>query len=877
MKKKYLLSGLIVFLIIMVTYFIKNIYPFGNDFIAWGDMHAQVLALYYNFYDVIYNGKSHFIDFTSGVASNIYANFAYYITSPFTLIVLLFKRVNIPQAVSIIVMLKFIISAITCNYVLDKRFKKLSDFYKIIFSVLYAISTYNLSLYIIIGWLDVVYLFPLLFDSLIDLFDSKKAKKYIILLSLSFIFNFYITIICTLFIFFFSFIYLKKYKKNEVKEKLVLLGISTVLSLMISSIVLIPSYKQILNSSRMGVNFDGLLNSKTGPIIDKFMFLTSSALLFVCNIFLLKKSKNKKFKIMYLSSLLIITPQLVIEPINKLWHLGSYVYYPYRYGFILMFLLILGSCYYLENKSSSDTEEKNNKYANILITMIVILLNVLIVFLIHRYYPMLQNSINKLTFSLNKKAFIIIAVVSFINFITYFLVMKFIHKENLLKKGLILLSVVVFSISFSLLYIKIDSDEKLLHSKYDDMNYIYDYEFEDGYHVKKDYNSLIENFGFVTNKSTQEFFTSLTNNDMFVLYQKLGYDSYAMNTSSNGSNIFIDGIMGNRYLVSEKDLDDNYYSLMDSTENIKIYDTKLDLSKGYIINKNVNLDGIKNSFEASNVIYRSISGKTDNIFNIINIFDKVNVDYSNNTLRKIDKTKEAYLEKNVNVLDEQILYFEFTKPFINKMNNKTYSAFKILVNDETIYDSYLSKENTGSVNLGTFKDEVVNVKIVLLKDNIPNINGISIGMLSVSQLDEFFKENKIDLDYRINKDSISINYISNKEGILFLPIGYIDGMYVTNNGKKTDIVKVFDNFVGINLLNGENNIDICYTPKYFNIGCIMSIIGIILSVLFIKFKDKILSLKIIKNVSYYLYIILFLIMVLSIYIVPAIMFVLSFI
>ena len=41
MKKKYLLSGLVVFIILMGVYFIKHIYPFGNDFIAWGDMHSR--------------------------------------------------------------------------------------------------------------------------------------------------------------------------------------------------------------------------------------------------------------------------------------------------------------------------------------------------------------------------------------------------------------------------------------------------------------------------------------------------------------------------------------------------------------------------------------------------------------------------------------------------------------------------------------------------------------------------------------------------------------------------------------------------------------------------------------------------------------------
>ena len=104
MKKKYFIPGLIVMIILLVTFFIKGIYPFGKNYIIWGDMYEQIVPLYYNFYDIVFNGKSVMIDYTGGIASNLIANFAYYIVSPFTLIVLLFKRASIPNAVSIIVL-----------------------------------------------------------------------------------------------------------------------------------------------------------------------------------------------------------------------------------------------------------------------------------------------------------------------------------------------------------------------------------------------------------------------------------------------------------------------------------------------------------------------------------------------------------------------------------------------------------------------------------------------------------------------------------------------------------------------------------------------------------------------------------------------------
>ena len=172
MKKKYLIPGLIVLIILLGVYFVKHIYPFGTDFVVWGDMHSQILPFYYKFYDIFHSGKSIFISFSGLTAVNLLANMTYYAMSPLTFIVLLFERSNIPQAVSLIILLKMVLSSITCSYFLNKIFPKLNTYYTVLFSVLYGLSTYNLSLYIISEWIDIVILFPLLMVGLYKLLNE---------------------------------------------------------------------------------------------------------------------------------------------------------------------------------------------------------------------------------------------------------------------------------------------------------------------------------------------------------------------------------------------------------------------------------------------------------------------------------------------------------------------------------------------------------------------------------------------------------------------------------------------------------------------------------------------------------------------------------
>ena len=869
MKKKYLIPGAIVALILLVVFFFKNIFPFGDDFIAWGDMHSQILALYYNFYDIFYNGKSFLIDFTSGTASNIISNFSYYIVSPFTFIVLLFERVNIPQAVSLIVMLKIVVSAVTCNWFLDKYFTKLNNFYKIFFSILYALSTYSLSLYIITGWIDVMYMFPLILIGLGKLLNEEKSLMLIITLSLSLLFNFYISLMCIIFIFFVILIYFIFFKIDRRKEKITLVGISVFLSLMISSILLLPTALQILSSARMGFNFTELLTAKTGPIVDKFMFLTSTAAMISCNVLMLKNYKKDKKHIMFFIVLLFLVGiSLVIEPINKMWHFGSYVSYPYRYGFILVILLIISSCFYL-----SKRQEPKKEYP-VLLYIVTLICNILIIIVSYRYYVILQQGVDELSFSFNRFAFLIMVILSFLNFIPYLIIFIFGNKDNKHTKICLMINLILFCLIQSSIYIKIDYDEKRLHSSYDDMNYIYNLDLEDNYYLKQENINFIQNSGFVVGKPSRDFFTSLTDNNMFLINQKLGYNSHWMSTASRGGNYFLDFLLGNKYLVTDDSINNELYKLKNQKEGLFIYEATLPVSKGQIIKKNKSIINTNNSFDATNVIYSAVTGKDEYIFDIIDEFKCTNLNFNNNYIDIIDEEADAYFETTVVINNKKTVYLEILKSYLNMEQIEAYKTFDVYVNDKLIIENYFNEESNSNINLGTFENETIKIKIIVKKDI--KISSIKIGVLDYEKLTSYFKENNNDIDVEYQKNKIKINYIAQEENILFIPTAYLEGMRATNNNEIVQIEKVFDNFLGIRVSPGENNIVVSYITPGLRLGTIISILGIILTVVFIKLKSKILSLKVINNIFYYSYLVIYSILSLVVYVFPFVIFLLSY-
>ena len=139
-------------------------------------------------------------------------------------------------------------------------------------------------------------------------------------------------------------------EKEERKKAITSLGIFTVLSLLISAFVVVPAYLQIAESYRVSFKLSVILNSKLGSITDKLIILMYGGILYTGIIFLLLRyKKHKQFLKFYIPCLVLLLMPIIIEPIHKMLMFGSYACFPYRFGFIMVFLLVLGAAYAFNN------------------------------------------------------------------------------------------------------------------------------------------------------------------------------------------------------------------------------------------------------------------------------------------------------------------------------------------------------------------------------------------------------------------------------------------------------------------------------------------------------------------------------------------------
>lgn len=899
-KCSYIYVVICVLVVIGYSYYLKGLYPFGSNSIIYADMVQQIAPFYYKFFDIINGSSSIFYDFNTAMGFNIFATISGYFLSPFSYIILLFKRENIILAINIVFMAKIIGCGLSCTWILKKYFNNLKTYWVVFLSLLYAFSSYNLIMYQIINWLDIVIIFPILLVSLRNLLDNKKIVVYTVTLTYIMLMSYQLGFMVILFILFISAVYIKLYvEKKDRKNRVFLLGIGTITAILIAFIKILPSIIQTFESSRTGGNITGLLTSHTSYMYDRISFLFSGVIIYpLIFLLILKYKENKKFLILTLSALMLTLLPIVVDPINRLWHMGSYSSFPFRYGFIPTLIFIIMAAYYIDKYESKCFESYIFKKGRFAIG--IVLLGVCIVSLIFiekNFYVQIQQAISSLTLYVNLKVFKLLLLAGGIILLVSGII--FITERGNYNNIFVKLVFIVLISSYSLFnlhnYIGIESMMSRINEQYNHMNNIYTYEFndEDNYYRVKDidqiYTTYTANTSFVTNKKSLAHYTSLTSENHMLVMKKLGYGSNWTRTYDGGGTAFTDSLFNVKYVISNRELNSSIYNYVGETNDIKIYENKVYIPDGIKILKDNILNDVLEAnsvFEAQNNIYKSISNSNENIieeltdFKLINLIKEEKEGYQ--TYRKINESQKAYIELEIDNLGKKQVYLNVLRDLENSKNSVLYNSLKININGEP-YNSYFdgiesnefpTEINNGLLDLGQYDNGNVKITIEVIKSF--EVKELSIGLLDTDKLELLSNKYKnVTSDIIVNKNKINSTVQGKLGENLFIAIPFDKGFKCTINGNISTIEKTFDNFISIPLIEGENRIELTYTPKGLVLGSIISSIIILISIVGIILNKKGIRFRtdIYEAISYNIYKIIYILSILVIYIVPLIFFI----
>lgn len=203
--KLYLvLSFVIPFVLMGVSYALHGVYPFGNEQILVTDLWQQYYPFLSDFQSKLQEGSSLLYSWDTGMGTNFVALSAYYLASPLNLLTLIIPAEFLREALTLFLMIRIGCAGLFTAIFLKSTFKR-NDITLPLFSVLYALCAFTMGYYWNIIWFDTFALLPLVVLGTVALVREGKFRLYIISLALAVMTNYYMGFfICifTVFVFF---------------------------------------------------------------------------------------------------------------------------------------------------------------------------------------------------------------------------------------------------------------------------------------------------------------------------------------------------------------------------------------------------------------------------------------------------------------------------------------------------------------------------------------------------------------------------------------------------------------------------------------------------------------------------------------------------
>ena len=529
-----------------------GLFPWGNMTLAWCDMSQQVVPLLLDFKNILAGKDGMLLNMGNAGGMSFWGVFFFFLSSPFSFLIAFVDINDIFYFANILVLLKMAMCSLTASIFFPKKFPNLEVSQTVALSVMYSFSGYLLLYYQNVIWLDMMYLFPILLLGFIALMEYNRTALYTISLASAITVNYYLsyTVILFLILAFGIYIFFCAPRRGRGKTTL-LLALSTAIAFLMTAVVWLPSFLQYLRSART-VNLVDSLSSgglfthlyTTLPIL----LCTAAIFSAVPFLFLQGKYERKQMVALSLISFLMFLP-ILFEPINKMWHLGSYQAFPSRYGYINIFLgLFLVADVIAQNNRESSRLSRGSPCTVFSAFLLVCGTAMLGYWLLTHRFQELTAYTRSLWGDAESTKYLLcfFCAAAFCYFILLFLF----HKKLVAKRAFSALLCMMMAIEC------IFTGSVFIGSAANS---------DQNYRMVADLQGRLENDSLYRVKNKQKYFdvnllggigynslnhyTSLTDKNYLFLMKKLGFSSYWMEVNSSSSTKWIDSLFANRFEI----------------------------------------------------------------------------------------------------------------------------------------------------------------------------------------------------------------------------------------------------------------------------------------------------------------------------------------
>ena len=858
----FILSFILPMVIMFVVFTSLGVGFIGDKTIVSSDMYTQYVAYFGKFKDILSGDGSIFYSFNKSIGGNNIGLFAYYLASPLNLLLILFPKSAIGEFIFIIYLIKIGLASLCFSLYISKVYKK-KDLFVVIFSLCYALMSYNICFQMNIMWMDGMMLLPLVALGIEEIILKGKYKLYMIVLFMVVVSNYYIGYMICIFSVVYFFYKSIIYKKISLPRTFKFFGASFITG-GLASFLLIPvlislstgkadfnlfseaiTIKQNL-SSFLSKLFIGSYNM--GQVMKSPTNIYCSVMVAeLLMLYFFNKEINIRNKIASLIVMVFIALSFFISTFILLWHGFDYpIGFQYRNSFIFCFFIItLAYECWLKIKRSN--------FNGLIIT--VLFFAVASIYVSYGEYDYVDT--NKI-------------VSTFIISLCYIIVFMICIKFNGISR--IILSLISLLVITEL---TLNAYLSMKNIKYIDKGHIGEY-IETVSPLIEEVKSLNDNFYRI-----EQVYRNTLNDSMLLNYNGLGHSSSANEESTGrliknfgfktstineiynmGTTIPIDSILGIKYLISMEEPEffkcykykqNMFYNKIKTEGNYAVYQNPYALPIAFMVNEaldSTKSNEAKNKFAYNNDILKSMVNENYDIYKELNVTDiKLNnlseVKYDDETVyQKEIKGVKATIELTLKAHEYGPVYMflkssEYENGFSSKKSNiSSQNGVSITVNSNVKYDQFTG-HGYNIQFIGTYhKDEEITIEISVLNDSF-SLDEVQLYYCDMDRFQDIYKnlssniiENTIYKDGYIKGD---IKVTADKT-LMYTSIPYDEGWNLKVDGEEYDYFKILNGLIGVKLQPGEHEIEFKYKLPGLRLGIGISIFS--LGILILAFKNK---------------------------------------
>lgn len=784
----YALSFLIAAIGMLLILKSRGFYPFKDNTLLTADMREQYVNFYASLRYLFTGDDSIFFSWSRTMGGNYLGLFAYYLSSPFTWITLLFPVEKIYIAVTVMTVLKIAMCGCTfsifASYIWKKYCPQCNPRYLFILlpiAVSYALTSYNIAYCVCLMWLDGVILLPLILLGVEKLLEGRKGMLYFLTLTSLFFCNYYTGYMAGLFtavyLLFRLMVLIHKSNWKQYALRTFRFAAITLLSIGVAMPLLLPVIKE-LSQGRLTSYIDNPLTLSSAPLRTSFDIFINGFFdglsydasphiycgylgISLAFIFFLLRRISLREKLAAAIVFLFLFASLYFVPLNMAWHgFVNPMWFPYRhtfvFGFFLLYLAVRALCALPLDKLPCLSQRKPVFEAVVVAALLATALDM----------------------GTNGRS-------------------------------------IFFGIEDRYDYATISDYQSFLSGTKPLVTDIHNrdngfYRINEGYSFSKN-DSMLLGFNGMTH------YSSTYNPKVLDFLSRLGFSQEFFWNTGYGSTPLTDSLFSVKYILEDNPVPSFYSALQENSEENASYINDYALSVVYsapLANSSPDLSS-HNPFVNQNTLLNSIAGTDYNYF-----------------------TPLEYTTEGSDVNRSYSFTADSHNPVYLYMKSFDYSATDVLVNGEPVGEYFLA-ESKCILYLGSFAP---GQSVVV--DILPSAS-IDISFATIEQLHLDLLKNTLQM-LQENSMQISGHHSGSLQGTITVPenqklvtsIPYDEGWTVKIDGQKVPIQQYADTFILIDAESGEHALSLYYVSPGLGTGIFICVIALVLAILYFKRSVK---------------------------------------